>query len=860
MPESVVSSESVCACPRVIQVMLEKEQGSFGFTVRGGACQEEPARSRPLTITHVRPGGPTDREGTVKAGDRLLAVDGVRLTHATLAEAHRALTAVQRQAVLTIEYDVSVMDAMRARTGPLQVTLEWPPGGLLGLALSSAGAAIVIESIRQASVAERVGVLHVGDQVLAIDDVGLEHMSAAEASRLLQSCAGPELRLQIIPVTARRLSDAKRCKATLPPSLQTASSALSTSSCGSGSYNTLGSVYRRRQPGRTARKHRGHGDGSSAAGSRQETGGGQYSTTGGGTTLCHQESTTLTLLSDSHGFGLALTTRSDSDGQTPPVIGHIEPGSPADRCGILHVGDRLLEVNHQPVDELSADQASRLLSDARPRAVLTVEFDVADAVVPSSGTFLVKLVKRAPSLGLTVAAPKSRQLGEPLIVADVEPGSVAHRNGTIEPGDRLLSIDGVPVDRLTVQQASERLHTSGDIVTLRVQKDNLWADTADPSRVVFTVELERHGGPLGLTISGTEEPFDPVFISGLTDGGLAERTGALHVGDRVLAINGSSLRGRPLSEAIQLLQNSTDVVRLKVARGAVNRRGSLSSASLSTSGCRDPPRPPGSALASVDSAVESWDSAAAAAAELPRLRLAPAGSVSGSGSDCIDGAKTAADSGCDRDSGGAGGERWETQAQRLAAGRPQSAQGDDTEAEEDWNKVLSDLEEVESFRRDFEDQRLDDGAGRRPAGGSGSGSGAGSLCGSRAVSVKPPRLPNWTTEVSAGLHPQSESELAERRLAAGSLCRPREEARGTASAPEFRLPGSYTALSRDSRHLVPVQVHRVTLFKDPVYEDFGFSLSNALYVKGVFVARVKPGGPADKSGILRPYDRILQVS
>ena len=80
-----------------------------------------------------------------------------------------------------------------------------------------------------------------------------------------------------------------------------------------------------------------------------------------------------------------------------------------------------------------------------------------------------------------------------------------------------------------------------------------------------------------------------------------------------------------------------------------------------------------------------------------------------------------------------------------------------------------------------------------------------------------------------------------------------------ASAPEFRLPGSYTALSRDSRHLVPVQIHRVTLFKDAVYEDFGFSLSNALYEKGVYVNRVKPGGPADKTGILRPHDRILQV-
>ena len=58
----------------------------------------------------------------------------------------------------------------------------------------------------------RVGALHVGDQVLAIDDVSLDHMTAAEASRLLQSSSGPLLRLEIVPVTARRASDAKRCK------------------------------------------------------------------------------------------------------------------------------------------------------------------------------------------------------------------------------------------------------------------------------------------------------------------------------------------------------------------------------------------------------------------------------------------------------------------------------------------------------------------------------------------------------------------------------------------------------------------------------------------------------------------------
>ncbi len=40
----------------------------------------------------------------------------------------------------------------------------------------------------------------------------------------------------------------------------------------------------------------------------------------------------------------------------------------------------------------------------------------------------------------------------------------------------------------------------------------------------------------------------------------------------------------------------------------------------------------------------------------------------------------------------------------------------------------------------------------------------------------------------------------------------------------------------------------MTLFKDNVYEDFGFSLSDGLYEKGIFVNRIRKGGPADTSG------------
>jgi hypothetical protein len=38
---------------------------------------------------------------------------------------------------------------------------------------------------------------------------------------------------------------------------------------------------------------------------------------------------------------------------------------------------------------------------------------------------------------------------------------------------------------------------------------------------------------------------------------------------------------------------------------------------------------------------------------------------------------------------------------------------------------------------------------------------------------------------------------------------------------------------------VPLEVVRVSLFKDPVYEDFGFSVSDGLYERGIFINRIR---------------------
>lgn len=74
-----------------------------------------------------------------------------------------------------------------------------------------------------------------------------------------------------------------------------------------------------------------------------------------------------------------------------------------------------------------------------------------------------------------------------------------------------------------------------------------------------------------------------------------------------------------------------------------------------------------------------------------------------------------------------------------------------------------------------------------------------------------------------------------------------------------RSPSVTDVISTSSRDSQTRTIH-VTLFKDRVYDDYGFSVSDGLYERGVYINRIRTGGPADMVGLLKPFDRIVQVS
>ncbi|XP_077956904.1 glutamate receptor-interacting protein 1 isoform X15 [Gasterosteus aculeatus] len=849
-----------------VEVTLHKDGNSFGFVIRGGA-REDRNKSRPIVITTIRPGGPADREGTVKPGDRLLSIDGIRLHGSTLSEAMSILKQCGQEATLLLEYDVSVMDSVATASGPLLVEVAKATGSSLGVALSTSmfcsKQVIVIDKVKPASIADRCGALHAGDHILSVDGKSMEFCSLAEATQLL-SASCQTVRMEILPQHQAR------------PALNAPQHALSHSfSPGSMSAYSLSSLNMSTMPrnmyptsprGTLMRRKGKKKDFKSSLSLAS-------STVGLAGQVVHTETTEVTLLGDGvMGFGLQLQggVFATETLSSPPLIAYIDPDSPAERCGILQIGDRILSINGVPTEDSTLEETNQLLRDSSITAQLTleIEFDVAESVIPSSGTFHVKLPKKpGVELGITISSPSNRKPADPLIISDIKKGSVAHRTGTLELGDKLLAIDNIRVESCSMEEAVDILQQCEELVKLKIRKDEDNSDEQEVSgNIIYTVELQRYGGPLGITISGTEEPFDPIVISSLSKGGLAERTGAIHVGDRILAINSSSLKGKPLSEAISLLQQAGETVTLKI-----KKQGELSSPKsgvigpgLGTGaglfhehqdGLDEPvvmvaPLPGQrafSALPSVDSAVESWDGSnmdGSFSTPAPPFQSCPytfhewrntKTSNSQSSSSTRQKANPLSDLGLIDDDwdrppigGGCNLPSGLITDSRFTVGHD----GTEPDQEENfWSQALEDLETCgqSGILRELE---------------------ATIMSGSSLSLNHDPTPLRSTLGRQASFQERSNSKP---QVTNRSSTLPSDPQRRAFAMRKMRQEVN-EILNQN-----PVELHKLTLEKLSDMEDFGFSVSDGMLDRGVYVNNIRPGGAAERGG-LRAYDRILQIN
>uniref|UniRef100_A0A8C6XX95 Glutamate receptor interacting protein 1 n=1 Tax=Naja naja TaxID=35670 RepID=A0A8C6XX95_NAJNA len=899
---------------RTVEVTLHKEGNTFGFVIRGGA-HDDRNKSRPIVITCVRPGGPADREGTIKPGDRLLSVDGIRLLGTSHNEAMCILKQCGQEATLLIEYDVSVMDSVTTASGPLLVEVAKTAGSALGVALSTSMCCskqvIVIDKIKSASIADRCGALHIGDHILSIDGTSMEYCTLAEATQFLANTSD-NVKLEILPHHQTRLAlkgpehvkvqrsnkqilwdpyaksqsalsyhhyntkhpdhfrmPALKCQKTAPQkSLSLVSSSFSPASMSAYSLSSLNmgtlprSLYSTSPRGTLMRRRMKKKDFKSSLSLAS-------STVGLAGQVVHTETTEVMLTADPIvGFGIQLqgSVFATETLSSPPLISYIEADSPAEKCGILQIGDRILAINGILTEDSTFDEANQLLRDSSitSKVTLEIEFDVAESVIPSSGTFHVKLPKKHNvELGITISSPSSRKPGDPLVISDIKKGSVAHRTGTLELGDKLLAIDNIRLDNCSMEDAVQILQHCEELVKLKIRKDEDNSDEQESSgAIIYTVELKRYGGPLGITISGTEEPFDPIIISSLTKGGLAERTGAIHIGDRILAINSNSLKGKPLSEAIHLLQMAGETVTLKIKKQTDASSPSKFSASGHTNELSDAEddtattQKPGklseiysTTVPSVDSAVESWDGSGM---DNSYGSQGPSYQASGYNFNTFE---------------------WRSPTQKGSLSplnRPRINSFHDTGlSDDDWDKPVASsftgvsepdqeenfwsqaLEDLETCGQSGILRELEDKVDRRLY--------------LRNMALLATIMSGSTVSLNHDNSPVRSHLGRQASFQERSISRPHYSQTTRSNTLPSDVGRKSIALRKMKQEMkeimspTPVELHKITLYKDSNMEDFGFSVSDGLLEKGVYVKNIRPDGPGDTGG-LKPYDRLLQVN
>ncbi|XP_037627726.1 membrane-associated guanylate kinase, WW and PDZ domain-containing protein 1-like isoform X15 [Sebastes umbrosus] len=196
----------------------------------------------------------------------------------------------------------------------------------------------------------------------------------------------------------------------------------------------------------------------------------------------------------------------------PHKIGRIIEGSPADRCGKLKVGDRILAVN-------------------------------GCSITNKSHSDIVNLIKEA---GNTVSLR-------------IIPGDESSNASLLTNAEKIATITTTH----TPQQTTESRNNSKSKGA--PPPPPIQSQTQDAE--FYSVDLERDSKGFGFSLRGGREYSMDLYVLRLAEDGAAVRNGKMRVGDEILEINGESTKNMKHSRAIELIKNGGRRARLVLKRG-----------------------------------------------------------------------------------------------------------------------------------------------------------------------------------------------------------------------------------------------------------------------------------------------------
>nr|XP_048692999.1 protein scribble homolog isoform X35 [Caretta caretta] len=241
------------------------------------------------------------------------------------------------------------------------------------------------------------------------------------------------------------------------------------------------------------------------------------------------------------------------------------------------------------------------------------------------------ILRQTGGLGISIAGGKGstpyKGDDEGIFISRVSEEGPAARAG-VRVGDKLLEVNGVALHRAEHHVAVEALRGSGSSVSMMVLRERMVepenAITVTPLRPEddyspreprgglrfperpegapptdrFSTCLMRNEKGLGFSIAGGKgsTPYRAgdtgIFISRIAEGGAAHRDGTLHVGDRVISINGVDMTEARHDQAVALLTASSPTIALLVEREGAQQLSEGDSPVVQRVRTHSPPPPP----------------------------------------------------------------------------------------------------------------------------------------------------------------------------------------------------------------------------------------------------------------------------
>ncbi|KAG7496081.1 membrane-associated guanylate kinase, WW and PDZ domain-containing 2 isoform X4 [Solea senegalensis] len=318
---------------------------------------------------------------------------------------------------------------------------------------------------------------------------------------------------------------------------------------------------------------------------------------------------------ESEGFGFVIISslnrpEAAAASSVPHKIGRIIEGSPADRCGKLKVGDRILAVNAQSIVNMPHADIVKLIKDAGLSVTLRIipQEEISNPPsAPSSEKHSPVTQQHSPAPAATAATTQPNTTTEPNSSVS-QPNTVHQSPATqtpapppqtythesrsevkarqdVKPDIRqppFTDYRQPPVDYRHPPVADYRQPPTLDYrhpplldyrpITGDGRQFNIPEYRMPPVQLTqdfdfFTVELEKSVKGFGFSIRGGREYKMDLFVLRLAEDGPAIRNGRMRVGDQIIEINGESTRDMTHSRAIELIKSGGRRVRLLLKRG-----------------------------------------------------------------------------------------------------------------------------------------------------------------------------------------------------------------------------------------------------------------------------------------------------